>query len=139
MEHQYSNIKNKNIPYAKVGRRVFKSLYDAETYCAENDLDVDCHIQYEEGREFEKEVQDIAKYQKAILRECLNRIDEMLAEGRRTLDSLTSSLENCHYLEKDFIKNRIREEVNKNIGMYQSREAICVILNDLEKITKWHD
>ena len=139
MEHQYSNIKNKNIPYAKVGRRVFKSLYDAETYCTENDLDVDCHIQYEEGREFEKEVQDIAKYQKAILRECLNRIDKMLTEGKRTLNSLTASLENCHCLERGFIKDRMREEANKNIGMYQSIEAIYAVLNDLEKITKWID
>lgn len=31
MAHKYSKFKNKNIPYAKVGRRVFNSLFDAET------------------------------------------------------------------------------------------------------------
>lgn len=27
MTHEYSKFKNKNIPYAKVGRRVFNSLF----------------------------------------------------------------------------------------------------------------
>ena len=139
MEHQYSNIKNKNIPYAKVGRRVFSSLYDAETYCTENELDANCHIQYEEGLEFEREILEIAKYQKAILHECLNKINGLLAERRLVLDSLTSSLENCHRLEENFIKETIREKANQNIGMYQSIEVIYDILNKLEHLTKWHD
>jgi hypothetical protein len=35
--HKYSTKfkKNVNLPYAKVGKQVFRSLYDAETYCAE--------------------------------------------------------------------------------------------------------
>lgn len=39
--HKYSTKfkKNVNLPYAKVGKQVFRSLYDAETYCAENGLD----------------------------------------------------------------------------------------------------
>ena len=40
MAHEYSKFKNKNIPYAKVGRRVFNSLFDAETFCTEHGLDV---------------------------------------------------------------------------------------------------
>ena len=35
MNHQYSKFKNKAIPYAKVGRRVFGSLFNAETFCSD--------------------------------------------------------------------------------------------------------
>ena len=44
MAHEYSKFKNKNIPYAKVGRRVFNSLFDAETFCTEHSLDVNSAI-----------------------------------------------------------------------------------------------
>lgn len=46
MAHEYSKFKNKNIPYAKVGRRVFNSLFDAETFCTEHGLDVNSAIEY---------------------------------------------------------------------------------------------
>ena len=46
MTHEYSKFKNKNIPYAKVGRRVFNSLFDAETFCTEHGLDVNSAIEY---------------------------------------------------------------------------------------------
>ena len=51
MAHEYSKFKNKNIPYAKVGRRVFNSLFDAETFCTEHGLDVNSAIEYRDDPE----------------------------------------------------------------------------------------
>ena len=55
MAHEYSKFKNKNIPYAKVGRRVFNSLFDAETFCTEHSLDVNSAIEYHQSKEKEEE------------------------------------------------------------------------------------
>jgi len=65
MNHQYSKFKNKAIPYAKVGRRVFGSLFNAETFCSDHGLDVNSAIEYGEIPELKNEVQEIAKYQKS--------------------------------------------------------------------------
>lgn len=51
MTHEYSKFKDKNIPYAKVGRRVFNSLFDAETFCTEHGLDVNSAIEYRDDPE----------------------------------------------------------------------------------------
>lgn len=72
MNHQYSKFKNKAIPYAKVGRRVFGSLFNAETFCSDHGLDVNSAIEYGEIPELKNEVQEIAKYQKAVLLEVLH-------------------------------------------------------------------
>lgn len=74
MTHEYSKFKNKNIPYAKVGRRVFNSLFDAETFCTEHSLDVNSAIEYRDDLELKNNIQTIAQYQKAILQECLDRL-----------------------------------------------------------------
>ena len=74
MTHEYSKFKNKNIPYAKVGRRVFNSLFDAETFCTEHGLDVNSAIEYRDDPELKNNIQTIAQYQKAILQECLDRL-----------------------------------------------------------------
>lgn len=76
MNHQYSKFKNKAIPYAKVGRRVFGSLFNAETFCSDHGLDVNSAIEYGEIPELKNEVQEIAKYQKAVLREVLHRLEK---------------------------------------------------------------
>lgn len=74
MTHEYSKFKNKNIPYAKVGRRVFNSLFDAETFCTEHGFDVNSAIEYRDDPELKNNIQTIAQYQKAILQECLDRL-----------------------------------------------------------------
>lgn len=56
MNHQYSKFKNKAIPYAKVGRRVFGSLFNAETFCSDHGLDVNSAIEYGEIPELKNEV-----------------------------------------------------------------------------------
>lgn len=81
MTHEYSKFKNKNIPYAKVGRRVFNSLFDAETFCTEHGLDVNSAIEYRDDPELKNNIQTIAQYQKAILQECLDRLKARAADA----------------------------------------------------------
>lgn len=79
MNHQYSRFKKKNIPYAKVGRRVFINLFNAETFCSKHGLDMDSAIEYGENTELKRKVEEIAKYQKPILREVIERLENRCA------------------------------------------------------------
>ena len=85
--HKYSTKfkKNVNLPYAKVGRQVFRSLYDAEAYCAENGLDPDTAITYGESEELRKEIVEIAKYQKAVLRRVQAELEKQSERIRNSI------------------------------------------------------
>lgn len=134
-----SKFKNRTIPYAKVGRRVFTSLSDAEIFCFEHELDVDSVIEYGETPELKKEIQEIARYQKAILREVMNRLDKRCAALREESDGISVSLEHCHPLDRDCLEYRLYETVAKHTATHEAREMTWAILEELEKLTGWHD
>lgn len=96
MAHKYSKFKNKNIPYAKVGRRVFNSLFDAETFCTEHGLDVNLAIEYRDDPELKNNIQTIAQYQKAILQECLDRLKARAEALVQEINRCNADLEKCH-------------------------------------------
>ena len=59
MEHKYSTkFKNKNLRFAKVGLRVFRGLFPAESYCTAHDLDVNSAIEYGDFPELKVKVQE---------------------------------------------------------------------------------
>ena len=124
MAHTYSKFKNKNIPYAKVGRRVFNSLFDAETFCTEHSLDVNSAIEYRDDPELKNNIQTIAQYQKAILQE-INRCN--------------ADLEKCHPLDRGFLTDRRNEAIAKHTGTMEAREIVAGLKNNLERLTGWHD
>lgn len=139
MAHTYSKFKNKNIPYAKVGRRVFNSLFDAETFCAEHGLDVNSAIEYRDDPELKNNIQTIAQYQKAILQECLDRLKaraEVLVHEIRRCDA---DLEKCHPLDRDCLTDRRNEAIAKYIATMEAREIVAGLKNNLERLTNWHD
>lgn len=78
--HVYSTKfkKNVNLPYAKVGKQVFRSLHDAETYCGENGLDPDSAIEYGNNPDLRNQCAEIAKYQKAVLRRTESKIQKQI-------------------------------------------------------------
>lgn len=139
MEHQYSRFKDKNIPYAKVGRRVFESLFNAEKFCSENELDVNSAIEYEENPDLKNKVQEIAKFQKAILREVINRLDKKCLALHSEIDRFSASLENCHPLDRDYLKDRLKEAIAKHTATHDARVIVWGILEELERVTGWHD
>lgn len=139
MEHQYSRFKNKNIPYAKVGRRVFESLFNAEKFCSDNGLEVDSSIEYEENPELKNKVQEIAKYQKAILRELLNQLDKRCAFLHGEINGFSSSLNSCHPLDQRYLEDQRNEAIAKHTATHEAREMVWKVLEELERVTGWHD
>ena len=137
--HQYSKFKRKNIPFAKVGRRVFQSLFNAESFCTENDLDVDSAIEYEDDPILKNKVQEIAKYQKAILRECLKRLEKRSTALKEDIKRESAALERCHPLDHGYLTDRRNETIAKHTATGEAREIVWGVLEELERVTGWHD
>ena len=121
MNHQYSRFKKKNIPYAKVGRRVFINLFNAETFCSKHGLDMDSAIEYGENTELKRKVENRC----AVLHEEIKR--------------LSDSLENCHPLDRGFLEDQLNKAISKNDGTHEAREIVWDLLEELERLTGWHD
>ena len=139
MKHQYSRFKNKSTPYAKVGRRVFASLFNAETFCSEHGIVVNSTIEYEENTELKEKVQEIAKYQKAILQEVLDRLNKCCTVLRNETEKLSTSLEHCHPLDRGFLEDRLTQTIGKSTATYETRKMVWSLLEELERLTGWHD
>lgn len=139
MNHQYSRFKKKNIPYAKVGRRVFINLFNAETFCSKHGLDMDSAIEYGENTELKRKVEEIAKYQKPILREVIERLENRCAVLHEEIKRLSDSLEKCHPLDRGFLTDRRNEAIAKHTGTMEAREIVAGLKNNLERLTGWHD
>ena len=139
MAHKYSKFKNKNIPYAKVGRRVFNSLFDAETFCTEHGLDVNLAIEYRDDPELKNNIQTIAQYQKAILQECLDRLKARAEALVQEINRCNADLEKCHPLDRGFLEDQLNKAISKNDGTHEAREIVWDLLEELERLTGWHD
>lgn len=139
MNHQYSRFKKKNIPYAKVGRRVFINLFNAETFCSKHGLDMDSAIEYGENTELKRKVEEIAKYQKPILREVIERLENRCAVLHEEIKRLSDSLENYHPLDRGFLEDQLNKAISKNDGTHEAREIVWDLLEELERLTGWHD
>lgn len=139
MNHQYSRFKKKNIPYAKVGRRVFINLFNAETFCSKHGLDMDSAIEYGENTELKRKVEEIAKYQKPILREVIERLENRCTVLHEEIKRLSDSLENCHPLDRGFLEDQLNKAISKNDGTHEAREIVWDLLEELERLTGWHD
>lgn len=139
MNHQYSKFKNKAIPYAKVGRRVFVSLFNAETFCSEHGLDVNSAIEYGENPELKKEVEEIAKYQKAVLREVLERLEKRCVTLRDEAVRFRNASETCLPLDHGYVESRLHEAIAKNTATHEAREMVWAMLEELERLSGWHD
>lgn len=139
MNHQYSKFKNKAIPYAKVGRRVFMSLFNAEAFCSEHGLDVNTAIEYGESLELKNNIQEIAKYQKAILREIIDRLDKRCTTLREEATSFHNALNTCLPLDRGYVERRLNEAIAKNTATHEAREMVWTVLEELERLSDWHD
>jgi hypothetical protein len=137
--HEYSNFKNKNIPFAKVKRRVFGSLFNAEEYCTKNGLNVNSDIEYGEDQALKATVQEIAKYQKAILREVIERLDNRCGALREQVERDKSNLETCHHLDDQYYQDKLAETIATHTATHDARVIVWKLLEELERVTDWHD
>lgn len=141
MDHKYSSkFRNKNIPYAKVGLRVFRSLFDAETYCTEKGLDVDSAIEYGESPELKEKVREIAVVQKAVLRGLRDALDGCKARVNTELSLAVQARERAEKsrdLLLGYYEEKVRETIAKGDGLYEARKTVTAMLEDLERLTGW--
>lgn len=139
MGHVYSNFKKRNLPYAKVGRRVFRDLYSAEEYCSENGLDMNSAIQYQEGEEFEANIKEIAQYQKAILREVLKRMKARGLSLTADAEQASENMRTCDPSFQGFFESRMNEAKGALNENYEAHKVVYEVLEELERMTGWRD
>lgn len=139
--HKYSTKfkKNVNLPYAKVGKQVFRSLYDAETYCAENGLDPDTAITYGESEELRKEIVEIAKYQKAVLRQVQAELEKQSERISNSIKRDSERLQHCHPLEEGSFRDKLRDDVAKSTATYDALKIVSDMVIELEWLSNWKD
>ena len=90
---------------------VFGSLFNAETFCSDHGLDVNSAIEYGEIPELKNEVQEIAKYQKAVLREVLHRLEKRCSFLHGEITGFSNSLSVCHPLDRGYLEDRLKEAI----------------------------
>ena len=142
MEHVHAKRymgMNQNIPYAKVGRQVFTSLYGAEDFCTKHELSADDWIEYGEDPDLKKEIVHIAKDQKAVVRTIIEKLDDCTADIRSRSKTISDSLQNCHPLDRGYWEERQVKNCSEHSGVIQARQIVFAILMDLERLTDWHD
>lgn len=140
MEHVYSKFSKKgnvNIPYAKVGNRVFCGLHSAETYCTQKNLNPDDWIEYGDSMELKVKIQEIAQIQKPILKGVLDRMDAHIAEAKKEVDFCIATRKTCHPLERGYWDTRISEAVAKHVEAHDARKIVWDMLEDLDRLTGW--
>lgn len=140
MEHKYSKFKNKNLPFAKVGLRVFQGLFQAESYCTAHDLDVNTTIEYGDFPELKVKVQEIARVQKAILRGVLEALDGAKEQNDRKREQAVKDREHAEEtcdLLLGYYKNRVNEIISEGSGLYDAWKIVNGMLEELECLTGW--
>jgi hypothetical protein len=139
--HKYSTKfkKNVNLPYAKVGKQVFRSLYDAETYCSENGLDPDTAITYGESEELRKEIVEIAKYQKAVLRRVQAELEKQSERISNSIKRDSERLQHCHPLEEGSFRDKLRDDVAKSTATYDAMEIVFKLIEQMQWLSNWKD
>lgn len=139
--HKYSTKfkKNVNLPYAKVGKQVFRSLYDAETYCAENGLDPDSAIEYGNDPDLRNQCAEIAKYQKAVLRRTESKIRKQIEKLKADIKRDSERLQHCHPLEEGSFRDKLRDDVAKHTAMYDALKIVSDMVTELEWLSNWKD
>lgn len=140
MSHTYTHQgMNKNIPYAKVGNLVFKSLFNAESYCDSADVGVE-HIEYKDDKDFQYTCQQIARLQLSALKRAEDMIRANIQKLNGEIKLLSERRDNLpNGFDKEFASHRLDEMCNQSIGMY---DAICVIseyITYLYELCGWHD
>lgn len=128
---------NANCRNIKVGRRVFKTVREAELYCAAKDLDVDLVTEHEDTTEFINQVMEIARIQNTILKDILSTIDQALEDNRKEIDRRVKRRDDAmstRDLLRDYYKDQVAEAVHTGSGISQARTIVSnasMLLSDL--------
>ena len=85
------------------------------------------------------EVQEIAKYQKAVLREVLHRLEKRCSFLHGEITGFSNS---CLFATRwigGIWKIDWKEAIAKSTATHEAREMVWTILEELERLSEWHD
>jgi len=129
-------IKNKNIGYFLVNRRVFSSLRKAEQYCDNNNLDVDECIR-SESPDVLKEAKEICLDVLPLLRDIKESIQEEYDKQRevyhKAVDEFKES-ETKRDLLRGYKEQQMREALGELRGISKVIEIIDEQIQNHEKV-----
>jgi len=123
-----TKIKNKNIGYFLVNKRVFNTLYKAELYCDKHGFDVNEFIR-SENPEVLSEAKEICRNVLPLLydiKESIRKLhDEQLEQVRKKIDELNESK-----TKRDLLYDYKNEQVHKALGVIEGISMILNIVNE---------
>lgn len=132
-------IQEEKYPLCQSGAASVYQLIQCRNLLFKHGLDMDSAIEYGENTELKRKVEEIAKYQKPILREVIERLENRCAVLHEEIKRLSDSLENCHPLDRGFLEDQLNKAISKNDGTHEAREIVWDLLEELERLTGWHD
>lgn len=133
---EYSNFTDKSLKYAKVGDRVFNSLSQAERFCRENELDFSL-IEYGRNPELKAKVEEISRYQKAILAQSIKDIKCTISSYQKQINSLSDELNQIKIYDRGWKRAQFKQLSNIKIGLHESLSVIYKLKNELEVLSDW--
>jgi len=127
-------IKNKNIGYFLVGKRVFTELHAAENYCDKKGLDVDEYIQ-SENKEVLDQVKGIAHDVLPVLydirEQCSKCFELQLKKANRLSEEYQESL-----TKRDLLREYKKEQFIRQQGVL---DGITMFQNTITKQIEVHE
>lgn len=143
-KHNYvraGKFKHVNCPYALVNGIVFRSIFDAESYCTTTGLDVNEYIESDDPRVLAKCAQ-IAVFSLPVLRESLRRAErqreiihadeqKIVVERDSWQAALDAKADLWSSVQLKLCKERLEHKIGEWMGCW---EAIKILRYDIETL-----
>lgn len=84
-------------------------------------------------------LEQIAKYQKAVLRRTESKIRKQIEKLRADIERDSERLKSCHHLDERSCEDRLHEDVAKHTAMYDALKIVSDMVTELEWLSNWKD
>jgi len=121
-------IKNKNIGYFLVNRRVFSSLRQAEEFCDNKNLDVDYYI-LSESADVLKEAKEICLDVIPLLRDIKESIQEKYDTQREVFSKAVDEFKKSEQ-ERDMLRDYKEQRMRELMGELRGISAVIGIIDE---------
>lgn len=120
-------IKNKNIRYFLVGKRVFNSLRAAEVFCNENNLDVnECILS--ENKDVLEAAKQICFYVLPILHDMKKEISDVYGEQAKVYNRKIDEFKESE-TKRDLLRGYKEKQMHEAYGILQGIGMVQSIIN----------
>lgn len=119
-------IKNKNIGYCLVGKRVFNSLRAAEIYCNDNNLDVDDCI-LSENKDVLDEAKKICSYVLPVLHDIEKEFRDIYDEQQNIYHRKVAEFKESE-TKRDLLRGYKREQMQRAMGVLEGINMVKSVI-----------